>query len=59
MKTFNPNASLSVAVREFQTKSRRVDYLIFIGGKPVGDIEAKSDDKGDVLLTVTERQNGT
>ncbi|MDR0751238.1 MAG: DEAD/DEAH box helicase family protein [Christensenellaceae bacterium] len=57
MNALNPNASLGVAVREFQTESGPVDYLIFIGGKAVGVIEAKSDDKGEVLLTVSEQAN--
>lgn len=55
MKALNPNASLGVVVREFPTESGPVDYLIFISGKPVGVIEAKADDKGEVLLTVSEQ----
>lgn len=55
MKTLNPNAALGVAVREFPTESGPVDYLIFIEGKPVGVIEAKADDKGEVLLSVSEQ----
>lgn len=55
MKTLNPNAALGVAVREFPTESGPVDYLIFIDGKPVGVIEAKADDKGEVLLSVSEQ----
>jgi type I restriction enzyme R subunit len=53
MKALNPNASLGVVVREFPTESGPVDYLIFIDGKPVGVIEAKADDKGEALLTVS------
>lgn len=55
MRTLNPNASLGVVVREFPTESGPVDYLIFVNGKPAGVIEAKSDDKGEVLLTVSEQ----
>lgn len=55
MKTLNPMASLGVAVREFPTESGPVDYLIFIAGKPVGVIEAKADNKGEVLLSVSEQ----
>lgn len=55
MRTLNPNASLGVIVREFPTESGPVDYLIFIDGKPIGVIEAKSDDKGEVLLSVSEQ----
>jgi type I restriction enzyme R subunit len=55
MKALNPNASFGVAVCELQTKSGPVDYLIFIDGKPVGVIEAKEDDKGVGLLSVSEQ----
>lgn len=55
MKTLNPNASLGVVVREFPTESGPVDYLIFVEGKPIGVIEAKADDKGEVLLSVSEQ----
>jgi type I restriction enzyme R subunit len=51
----NPTVSLGVVVREFPTESGPVDYLIFIAGKPAGVIEAKADDKGEVLLTVSEQ----
>lgn len=37
----NLGASLGVAVREFQLKSGAADYLLFVGRKPVGVIEAK------------------
>jgi len=56
MKTsFNPAASLGVAVREFQTKSGPVDYLLFINRIPVGVIEAKASDKGMNLTTVADQ----
>lgn len=55
MKTLNPNASLGVVVREFPTESGPVDYLIFVDGIPIGVIEAKADDKGEVLLSVSEQ----
>ena len=38
---FNRNASLGVAVREFQLASGPCDYLLFIDGKAAGVIEAK------------------
>ena len=43
MEDFNRAAVLGVAVREFQTNSGPVDYLLFIGGKPCGIIEAKAE----------------
>lgn len=41
VKTFNPTASLGIAVREFPTSTGPVDYTLFVEGKPVGVIEAK------------------
>lgn len=38
---FNRNAGEGVAVREFSLPNVRCDYLLFIGGKAVGLIEAK------------------
>lgn len=38
---FDRNASLGVAVREFQLPSGSCDYLLFIDGKAAGVIEAK------------------
>jgi len=55
MANFNRTASLGVAVREFQTESGPVDYLLFIGGKPSGVVEAKAEDKGVSLTMVAEQ----
>jgi type I restriction enzyme R subunit len=38
---FNRNAATGVAVREFQLPSGPCDYLLFVGGKAVGVVEAK------------------
>ena len=38
---FNRNAALGVAVREFQLPSGPCDYLLFVGGKAAGVVEAK------------------
>jgi type I restriction enzyme, R subunit len=38
---FNRNAAEGVAVREFQLPNGPCDYLLFIGGKAAGVIEAK------------------
>ncbi len=43
---FNPAVSLGVAVREFNTDSSPVDYLLFVNRKPVGVIEAKRAEEG-------------
>jgi len=53
----NPMASLGVAVREYPTSTRPVDYALFVGGKPVGVIEAKKDELGE-NITVVEGQSG-
>lgn len=55
MENFNRTASLGVAVREFQTNSGPVDYLLFVGGKPCGMIEAKAEDKSVSLTSVAEQ----
>ncbi|HUZ97008.1 MAG TPA: hypothetical protein VMU57_19065 [Edaphobacter sp.] len=38
---FNRNAAEGVAVREFSLPNCEADYLLFVGGKAVGVIEAK------------------
>ena len=53
--SFNPTASLGVILREAQTNSGPVDYLIFIAGKPVGVIEAKKEERGTTLGVVAEQ----
>lgn len=51
---FNRNASLGVAVREFQLKSGPCDYLLFVDGKAAGVIEAK---KAGVTLSGVAEQS--
>ena len=41
MAEFNRNAAEGVAVREFQLLTGPCDYLLFVGGKAAGVIEAK------------------
>lgn len=53
--SLNPTASLGVILREAQTNSGPVDYLIFIAGKPVGVIEAKKEERGTTLGVVAEQ----
>jgi len=55
MENFNRSAALGVAVREFQTQSGPVDYLLFINGKPCCMVEAKAEDKGISLTMVAEQ----
>jgi len=40
-KDLNLNASLGVAIREYQTNVGPADYVLFVNQKPVGIIEAK------------------
>ena len=46
-----------VAVREYQTEAGYADYILFVGRKPVGVIEAKREEEGH-HLTVVEEQSG-
>jgi len=55
LNEFNPMASLGVAVREVQTNSGPVDYLLVVDKKPVGVIEAKKRDEGHNLVAVAEQ----
>ena len=55
VKTFNPSASLGVAVREFPTSTGPVDYTLFIEGTPVGVVEAKKSEAGEYITTVEEQ----
>ena len=54
----NLTASLGVAVREYQTDVGYADYVLFVGKKPIGVIEAKQEDLGFKLLTVEEQAEG-
>ena len=57
-KKINLNASLGVAVREYQSDAGIADYVLFVGKKPVGIIEAKREEEGFRLLTVEEQAEG-
>lgn len=52
-KDFNRNASEGVAVREFSLPNGPCDYLLFVGGKAAGVIEAKK--AGSTLSGVAEQ----
>ena len=47
--------SFGVAVREYQTDVGPADYVLFVDKKPVGIIEAKSEDKGFQLTQVEDQ----
>jgi len=53
MAEFNRNAAEGVAVREFHLQSGPCDYLLFVGGKAAGVIEAK---KAGVTLSGVAEQ---
>ena len=52
VKEVNLMASLGVAVREFPTDSGPVDYALFVDGIPVGVVEAKREEAGEILTSV-------
>ncbi|MGE4299102.1 MAG: type I restriction-modification enzyme R subunit C-terminal domain-containing protein [Desulfovibrionaceae bacterium] len=52
---FNRNAGPGVAVREFSLPNGPCDYLLFVGGKAAGVIEAKK--AGTTLSTVAEQSD--
>ncbi len=56
--TIDFNASLGVAVREYQTDIGPADYVLFVERKPVGVIEAKPDALGEKITTVEEQTEG-
>ena len=53
----NHNASLGIAVREYQTDKGFADYILFIDKKPIGVIEAKKADEAYHLTSVEEQSN--
>ena len=55
-KKINLSESRGVAVREYQTDVRPVDYVLFVDRKPLGVIEAKKEEEGH-RLTVAEDQS--
>ena len=55
VNSYNPNAGLGVAVREYPTATGPVDYLLFVDREPVAMIEAKPENFGHKLNTVEEQ----
>jgi type I restriction enzyme, R subunit len=56
MDGFNRNAASGVAVREFQLPKGPCDYLLFIGGKAAGVVEAKK--AGVTLSGIADQSEG-
>lgn len=52
----NWNASLGIAVREYQTDAGPADYVLFVDRQPIGVIEAKREEEGH-RLTIVEEQS--
>ncbi len=57
-KAIDFNAGLGIAVREYQTDLGPADYVLFVGKKAVGVIEAKPEDWGHKITTVEEQSGG-
>lgn len=57
IKKVNLNAGIGVAVKEFLTDVGPADYVLFVEGKPCGVIEAKREEEGIHLVSVTENQS--
>jgi type I restriction enzyme R subunit len=51
----NLHSGTGQAVREYQTDTGPADYILFVGGKPVGVIEAKAEQHGHKLTSVEEQ----
>ena len=54
-KKIDFSAGFGIAVREYQTDVGPADYVLFIGKKPVGVVEAKPEDWGHKITTVEEQ----
>lgn len=58
-KQINLHAGLGVAVRAYNTHDgKELDYALFVGGKPVGVIEAKAEEKGFQLTQAEVQSKG-
>lgn len=54
----NLYAGVGVAIREYQTSVGPADYILFVDQKPVGVIEAKREEAGQVITVVHEQAAG-
>jgi len=57
-KKFSPHAHTGVAVREYTTDVGPADYVLFIGTKAVGVIEAKREEMGQKITEVENQTSG-
>ena len=57
-KKIDFSAGSGIAVREYQTGVGPADYVLFIGKKPVGVVEAKPEGWGQNITTVEEQSAG-
>ena len=57
-KKINFSASQGIAVREYQTDVGPADYVLFVGGKAVGVIEAKPETWGEKITTIEDQSQG-
>lgn len=57
-RDLNLSAGPGVAVREYPTDAGPMDYLLVVGGEPVGVIEAKREEEGQHLSRVEEQTAG-
>ena len=57
MRELNITAGIGVAIQEFPTSTGPVDYALFVGGKPVGVIEAKKNEGGENITAVEEQSS--
>ena len=57
MRELNITVGIGVAIREFPTSTGPVDYALFVGGKPVGVIEAKKNEGGENITAVEEQSS--
>ena len=54
-KKIDFSAGFGIAVREYRTDDGTADYVLFIGKKPVGVVEAKPEHWGQKITTVEEQ----
>ena len=57
-KKIDFSAGTGIAVREYQTDVGPADYVLFVGNKPVGVVEAKPEHWGQNITTVEEQSGG-
>jgi type I restriction enzyme, R subunit len=56
-KKFNLAAGLGIAIREYQTDIGPADYVLFVDKNPVGIIEAKREELGNLSVVEDQAEN--